>query len=112
MVAANNQQQIKRERRQISHYELITYASSVILLIVSLFFYLWPKMQIVNLSYRWEKLQLNKQEVLKQNQIYVLEIATLRSMQRIEKIAKENLGMIEPEGGQTVVVELEQGKKQ
>ncbi len=112
MVATNTQQQIKRERRKISHYELITYTSSVIILVASLFFYLLPKMQIVNLSYRWEKLQLNKQEILKENQIYILEIATLRYLQRIEKIAKENLGMIEPEGGQTVVVELEQGKKQ
>lgn len=68
-------------------------------------------MQIIKLSYLWERLEAKKQESVKQNQMFTLEIATLSSLQRIESIAKESLGMIEPEGGQTIVVVIEQGNE-
>ena len=109
-MSSNQAQRVKRQRNHISYYRFLAYFCSVLLLASSLFFYLWPRMQVIKLSYRWEQLQAKKQEKLKQNQMFMLEIATLSSLQRIESIAKESLGMIEPRSEQIIIVELEQGK--
>lgn len=76
----------------------------VLALSVFLFFYVWQHMQVVKLSYEVQSLKTQKQELT--NQYYYLKyrMHEVNSLSRVEKIAREQLGMVTPKSDQIVIL--------
>ena len=60
----------------------------------ALLFYSWIRSQIVNTGYESQKLFAEEESLLRTNQKLVLEKETLKSPERIDRIARNDLGMI------------------
>jgi cell division protein FtsL len=69
-----------------------------------LFLYVWQHMQVVKLSYEVQGLKVEKQQL--ENQYYYLkyEMYDVNSLSRVEKIAREQLGMVTPRTDQVVIL--------
>ena len=73
-------------------------------LVVVLLFSAWQKVELVQHGYRIQKLQQQQADEQEINRRLRLEIETLRSPERIEKLAK-TLNLVSPPRGQAIVIE-------
>lgn len=76
----------------------------ILLLICSLIFLVWSRSQITSLGYQISQANYEQTQLLKLNQKLKIEGASLKSLSRIEGIAKEQLGLINPEPHQMVFI--------
>lgn len=83
-----------------------------ILIILLAFLYAWTHIDIINRGYEIEELSAKKKELEIINKKLTIEIATLTSLDRIEKKAKNELGMFKPESGQVIIVKRNQPLKE
>jgi cell division protein FtsL len=69
-----------------------------------LFFYVWQHMEVVKLGYEVQSLKMEKQKLT--NQYYYLryKLYDVESLPRVEKIARERLGMATPRSEQVVIL--------
>jgi cell division protein FtsL len=69
-----------------------------------LFFYVWQHMQVVKLSYEVQGLKTQKQQLT--NEYYYLryKMYDVNSLSRVEKEAREQLGMVTPRTDQIVIL--------
>ena len=74
-------------------------------LVVVLLFSAWQHFELIRHGYRLEEMQRERATEDEINRHLRLEIETLRSPQRIEKLATERLGMVAPAAGDAVVIE-------
>jgi cell division protein FtsL len=70
-------------------------------MLISLF-YVWPHIRMTELEYQIAEEVGNKQRLLEEREKLKIELATLKSPQRIEVIAREKLQMTYPERDQLV----------
>lgn len=90
----------QRQPRQISIVMLLSTA----MVLFGVLLYLWPQMRLVDLGYRQGALQERRtRELWRQKELQV-EYATLRRLSRIEKVAKQRLGMRSPHVSQIVYI--------
>ena len=83
---------------------LLLFIVPLLLLSVSSLFFVWSRIQVIQLGYEIS-LALKEGRVLTEgNKQLRLEIATLKSYARIEKIAVEELGLSKPKSDQVVVI--------
>lgn len=75
-----------------------------VLLAVSLFF-VWSRIQVVNLEYDISSLESRLRSAGQEVQYLRLEAASLRSPARIERVARDELGLRLPGPDQVVTVE-------
>ncbi|HJT25130.1 MAG TPA: cell division protein FtsL [bacterium] len=70
-----------------------------------LFFYVWQHMQVVKLGYEVQELKMEKQQLT--NQYYYLKyrMYDVNSLSRVEKVAREQLGMVTPRTDQIVILD-------
>ncbi|MFQ5694286.1 MAG: cell division protein FtsL [Nitrospinota bacterium] len=64
----------------------------------------WPRLDVLRLRYEFRSLRAQQEKLLRQNRRLRLERATLRSLTRIEEIARRDLGLTEPSKGQVLWV--------
>lgn len=78
--------------------------AGVLILSLFLFFYVWQHMQVVKLSYEVQSLKVQKQQMT--NQYYYLryKMYDVNGLSRVEKIAREQLGMETPRTDQVVIL--------
>ncbi|MEW6321247.1 MAG: cell division protein FtsL [Acidobacteriota bacterium] len=76
-----------------------------VLLVLVLLFSAWQHFELLRHGYRLEQMQRERAAEQEINRHLRLEIETLRAPQRIEKLATERLGMVEPGPGEAVVLE-------
>ena len=88
----------KRQKNTLSLFILIT------IFICSLIFFVWSRLQITYLGYQIPQANSEQQQLLKLNKQMKLEAASLKSLSRIESIAKNQLGLINPEPSQLVFI--------
>lgn len=74
-------------------------------LVVVLLFSAWQKVQLVKHGYDIQRLQTERANEEEINRQLRLEIETLRSPQRIEKIAIEELKLVPPDADTAIVLE-------
>ena len=74
----------------------------MLILGVSVWFYVWSRMQVVKLHYSIIALSKIEQEILKENKKMRLKLATLQSPRRIEYIAKNQLQLKDPHQEQVI----------
>lgn len=87
-----------------SFKEALKYASCAILVLVGALAYIWPHIRIVNLGYERDKLQKLHEKLIQANRLMRIEVASLRSLEKIETAALDQLKMIFPPDSQVVIV--------
>jgi cell division protein FtsL len=67
-------------------------------------FYVWSRIQMIQVGYEISNALKEERALVEANKRLRLEIATLKSDTRIEKIAVEELGMAKPKPDQVIVI--------
>ena len=68
----------------------------------------WPNVRKVKLSYNYQALADEREELLTENHLLRLESESLQSLYRIQELAKKEVGMIEPKKEQITTIFLKQ----
>ena len=68
-----------------------------------LFFYAWQHYRWITTGYKIEEAQRQKEQLTEMSHQLRLERESLRNLQRIDDIARRNLGMVLPAPGQIVI---------
>lgn len=76
----------------------------LLLLILSALFFVWSRIQVIQLGYEISQALKQGRALTEGNKQLRLEIATLKSYPRIEKIAVEELGLSKPRPDQVIVI--------
>ena len=75
-----------------------------VLLIISIFFYVWTRVQVVQYGYAISSALREKEATITAHNERTLELATLRSAQQVEERARTTLGMNPPHKDQLVII--------
>jgi cell division protein FtsL len=67
-------------------------------------FYVWSRIQVIHLGYEISNAVKEGNGLVEANKRMRLEVATLKSYARIEKIAVEELNMVKPKPHQVIVI--------
>jgi cell division protein FtsL len=76
----------------------------LVFLIGGSLFYVWSRIQVIQMGYEISNALKEERALVEANKRIRLEIATLKSYTRIEKIAVEELGMGKPKPDQVIVI--------
>ena len=67
-------------------------------------FYVWQHIYVVRQGYELERLRGTHAKLVQENKMLRLEAGQLRSLRRVEEIARVRLGMLTPKPGQVVLL--------
>ena len=73
-------------------------------ILLGILLYLWPQMRLVELGYRQGELRAQRTQALQRQTELQVELATLRQLSRIERIAVQRLHMGPPQLSQVIYV--------
>jgi cell division protein FtsL len=93
-------------RRKLRN-KFIYQVASIILVFSSIFIYLWSHITLFEKSYQFNSLIMGYQKLKKENKLLKLEKSELASLERVEKIAREKLGLISPRDDQIIAVVID-----
>lgn len=71
--------------------------------IVSIF-YLWIRLEVIKLGYEISEASRYQMELIQENKRLKIELSNLKSPERIERIARENLKLHYPMGEEVIMV--------
>ncbi|MBI5892758.1 MAG: cell division protein FtsL [Deltaproteobacteria bacterium] len=92
-----------KERRDLKNPGFLFSTIIVITIIVMVvLFYLWSRLLTVNIGYEISRAEKEGKELIRENEVLKLDIATLKSLARIEGMAKNELGLIYPSQKQVI----------
>jgi cell division protein FtsL len=77
-----------------------------ILMMLAALALVWPNVRKVKLSYDYQALEAEREELLSENHLLRLEKESLQSLYRVQALAKDAVGMIEPKKEQVVTIFL------
>ena len=83
---------------------LLVFVLPTLLLIVGSLFFVWSRIKVIQLGYEVSNAMKEGRTLVETNKKLRLEIATLKSYARIEKLATEELGMSKPKPEQVIVI--------
>ncbi|PWB78272.1 MAG: hypothetical protein C3F08_08925 [Candidatus Methylomirabilota bacterium] len=90
---------------QIRRFDLLqTLLLGGVVLIVVLF-YVWQHVQVIRLGYQVESLMGERAGLLQQQKELRVEVAQLKSLRRVEEMARRQLGLTGPKPGQVITLE-------
>ena len=89
----------ERQREQWRSLAIGVFLAAVVLLSA------WQQFELLRNGYRVEQLQQERARELEINRRLLLEIETLRSPARIERIATEQIGLVAPSHDEALVIE-------
>ncbi len=87
--------------------KFLAYVIFVTCFLMGALLYLWPHMQLLQNGFQYNGLQVHKERLLDENRALRLEFSSLNSLDRVERMARNELGMTTPKEGQIVYVALE-----
>lgn len=90
--------------KRIKLNRLFLFAFLMLFLIGGSLFYVWSRIQVIRLGYEISSALKEEKTLTEANKRLRLEIATLKSYARIEKLAVEELRMAKPKPEQVVVI--------
>ena len=93
-----------READARSHRDYIVVTVLAAMFLFGLFAYGWQHYQWIQYGYRIQEAQKKKEQLTEIREQLKLEHASLKSPQRIDSIARRELGMVVPERGQLVLL--------
>ena len=91
----------KRRSRKLN---LFFFAVPLLLLILSSLFFVWSRIHVIQLGYEISSALKEGRSLVEGNKQLRIEIATLKSYSRIERIAVEQLSMSKPKPDQVIVI--------
>lgn len=80
----------------------------IILFVIAMGFsllFVWTRIRVIQLGYEVSRMRKATADLLEQKNLLEAEVASLRSPERIEKIAREHFGMRLPQGNEIIFVE-------
>ena len=83
---------------------LILFTLLILFFIGGSLFYVWSRIQVIRLGYEISNAMKEERALTEANKKLRLEIATLKSYARIEKLALEELRMAKPRPEQVIVI--------
>lgn len=90
---------------QIRRFDLLPSLCLGTLVLLGVLFYVWQHIQVVRLGYEIEQLQAERIALLRQEKELRFDIARLKSLRRVEEIARRQLGLTSASPGQVILVE-------
>ena len=87
----------------VTHFLFITIVAAVVIITV-LSTHLWSRLAVVNLSYEISTLNRQRTTFKEENKRLRLAVLALKSPKRIERIARDDLGLVYPSGKQILYV--------
>ncbi|MFQ5803109.1 MAG: septum formation initiator family protein [Candidatus Methylomirabilales bacterium] len=75
------------------------------ILLLGLLVYVWQHVQVVRLGYQVERLRAARATLVQERKALRVELGKLRSLERVETLARGKLGMIDPDPGQMIFLE-------
>jgi len=97
--------QKSRARRNPRNMRFTAFAFLVAAAIVGvLFFYIWCRLSVVSMGYDISEANRERGALMERNRRLKIEFMELKSPQRIERIALEELGLVHPSEGQIIKV--------
>ncbi len=94
----------KKKRPGIKSKTLLFFMLLLCFLIGGSLFYVWSRIQVIQLGYEISRALKAERSLAEENKKLRLEIATLKSYARIEKVATEELRMTKPRPEQVIVI--------
>ncbi len=70
-----------------------------------LLLYVWQHIQVVRLGYQIERLRTARAALIQEGKVLNVELSRLRSVKRVEGLARRELGMGNPAPGQIILLE-------
>jgi cell division protein FtsL len=67
----------------------------------------WQEVKLISMGYELRRLSLQESELAKSNARYKVEVAKLEAPDRLEAIARKQLGMVRPQSWQLVSIRME-----
>jgi cell division protein FtsL len=83
---------------------LLLFTLLLLFLIGGSLFYVWSRIQVIQLGYEISNTMKEERALTEDNKKLRVEIATLKSYARIEKLAVEELRMAKPKPDQVIVI--------
>lgn len=99
--------QVVREKDRNWFKEMSLVLMLTLMIAGAVMFYVWQQVEITKYGYKIEQMKGEKEILEKLNRELKLECSYLGRLDRIERIAKEELNMIEPEEEQVIIVRKE-----
>ena len=93
-----------READRKSHHDYIMLTALAAMFLLALFVYAWQHYRWMQHGYRIEEVEKKREQLSEVGRQLRLERASLRNPQRIDAIARGELGMVVPAPGQLVTV--------
>ena len=93
-------------RKKYTTKEIMLFVSCTIIVIFILTFYIWHQMESIRIGYEIGKLEEKVLTLRRQVDELQAEKSSLLSLDRVEKIAKEELNLVEPKKEQLVYDEF------
>jgi len=87
---------LSKEKNLINFRKAALFSFYILIFIVGALFYMWPHHQMIEISYEYQELIAKHEKLFQENRILRLEIASIKSLDRIERLAVEDLGFIFP----------------
>ncbi len=94
-------------RRRASWWQWLESFSAVglgILALVCALFYVWQHIWVLRMGYEIERLRETRATLVQEHKALRLELGQLKSLRRVEEIARTRLGMVTPKSGQVVLI--------
>lgn len=98
---ANN---INKKRKQRNPRMIMTWLVLMVVFLGELLFYTWCRVQYTKIKYDIARQAEIIQQLKTMQDNLKIELASLKSPQRIAKIAREQLGLISPSAQQTILM--------
>lgn len=67
---------------------------------------MWPRIELITLTYDYNNYRSKQKKLKEHNRLLNLELSSIKSLEKIEKIATEKLGMIEPKDKNIIFVKV------
>ena len=99
-------EQLVRQLDRKRHRELFMAALTGLVLTLAVIAYAWPHFELIRLGYRMEELRSRRERLVDIKRHLELQRATEVAPDRIEGIAREELGMVYPDGERTLYLEV------
>ena len=99
-------QKTKKTRFHVTAREYRLVLMAVTGLMIAAMAFVWSNIHLIGLAYEHQILNKKHRSLLRENQLLRVERESLRSLDRIQSLAKNKIGLKEPENGQIVTIFL------
>jgi cell division protein FtsL len=97
-------EQIVLERAVPWKHDVKNYLLVVATLVFFALLFVWSRLEVIQMGYALSQSNQVYENLVKENQCLRVEVASLKSPSRIEKLAKEKLGLINPTQGKIILI--------